>query len=47
MNLHIPYEYSFGIRQGLYKAHRNTPRVTIKEGHEASAPSSTWPWPSA
>ena len=36
LNLHIPYEYSFGVRQGLYKAHRNTPRITIKEGHEAN-----------
>ena len=36
LNLHIPYEYSFGIRQGLYKAHRNTPRIVIKEGHEAN-----------
>jgi hypothetical protein len=36
MNLHIPYEYSFGIRQGLYKAHRNTPRIVVKEGHEAN-----------
>ena len=35
LNLHIPYEYSFGIRQGLYKAHRNTPGIVIKEGHEA------------
>lgn len=35
LNLHIPYEYSFGIRQGLYKQHRTTPRVVIKEGHEA------------
>jgi hypothetical protein len=31
LNLHIPYEYSFGIRQGLYKAHRNTPRIVVKE----------------
>ena len=36
LNLHIPYEYSFGIRQGLYKAHRTTPRIVIKEGHEAN-----------
>ena len=36
LNLHIPYEYSFGIRQGLYKAHRNTPRIVVKEGHEAN-----------
>ena len=36
LNLHIPYEYSFGIRQGLYKAHRTTPRMTVKEGHEAN-----------
>ena len=36
LNLHIPYEYSFGIRQGLYKAHRNTPRIVIREGHEAN-----------
>jgi len=36
LNLHIPYEYSFGIRQGLYKAHRTTPRIVVKEGHEAN-----------
>ena len=36
LNLHIPYEYSFGVRQGLYKAHRNTPRIVVKEGHEAN-----------
>jgi len=36
LNLHIPYEYSFGIRQGLYKAHRNTPGIVVKEGHEAN-----------
>jgi hypothetical protein len=36
LNLHIPYEYSFGIRQGLFKAHRNTPRIVVKEGHEAN-----------
>ena len=43
LNLHIPYEYLFGIRQGLYKAHRNTPGIVIKEGHEAdrAATSST------
>ena len=36
LNLHIPYEYSFGIRQGLFKAHRNNPRIVVKEGHEAN-----------
>ena len=36
LNLHIPYEYSFGVRQGLYKAHRNTPGIVVKEGHEAN-----------
>ena len=36
LNLHIPYEYSFGIRQALFKAHRTTPRIVIKEGHEAN-----------
>ena len=41
LNLHIPYEYSFGIRQGLYKAYRSTglkpnrPSVVVREGHEA------------
>ena len=29
------YEYSFGVRQSLFKTHRNTPRIVIKEGHEA------------
>ena len=35
LNLHIPYEYSFGVRQGLYKAFRTTGRILVREGHEA------------
>jgi len=36
LNLHIPYEYSFGIRQGLYKAFRSKPSILVREGHEAN-----------
>jgi len=37
LNLHIPYEYSFGIRQGLYKAYRTRPEtILVREGHEAN-----------
>eukprot|EP00962_Isochrysis_galbana_P030044 scaffold9715_cov113-Isochrysis_galbana.AAC.20 len=36
LNLHIPYEYSFGIRQGLYKAFRTKGTILVREGHEAN-----------
>jgi len=36
LNLHIPYEYSFGVRQGLYKAYRTKGSILVREGHEAN-----------